>query len=235
MFDNDFCSDDKLDRLLFDSARQLTQRVDFDSIKQQAILQNNAKKRVHRKLIRRTAVAACMLLCFGILGVSMGKELKDRPAKANHNINETFGNNPEDDENINLIGNEVPFSEYTKCINVGTLGSDAGKINNDTIKNLYPDKLPDYMEKKSVKSNDLLHNVAYGEDNEGNSKYFDFFILSCAPYRLNPGDVGIFVKEQDITFYWQFSSNRVICVRFVGFDNDEAMQMFNGMIERIKE
>lgn len=235
MLDNDFYSDDKLDKLLFDSACQLTQKVDFDSIKQQAILQNNAKKRAHRKFTRHTAVAACMLLCFGILGVTLGKELKDRPTKANHNVDDTFDAEPENDGGITLMGNDVTFDEYTKCINVGTLGSDAGKINNDTIKNFYPDKLPDYMEKRSVKNNDLLHNVAYGEDNKGNSKYFDLFILSYAPYRLNPGQVGIFAKEQDITFYWQFSSNRVICVRFVGFDNDEATQMFNGMIERIKE
>lgn len=234
MFDNDFYSDDKLDMLLLDSAQQLTQKVDFNSIKQRAILQNNAKKCARRKLIRHTVIAACMVVCFGILGVAMGKELKDRPTKANWDDKEAFGKTPEGNEDIIIPDNEVTFSEYTKCINVGVLSSDKGKINNDTIKNLYPDKLPDYMEKRSIEKNDLLHNVAYGEDKEGNGKYFDLFILAYAPYRLVPGEVGIFAKERDITFYWQFSSDRVICARFVGFDNAEATEMFNGMIDRIR-
>ena len=80
-----------------------------------------------------------------------------------------------------------------------------------------------------------VRSVAVGKDTAGNCRYFDCSIISFAPYKLFPGEVGTFEIGKDTVFYWQLDNDSVLCARFFGFDNDDAMKLFKGMIQDMKK
>lgn len=225
----------KIDALLFAASNEATSRVDFDSIKKRII--KNSKKRRHRRVFSYVAAAACMLLCFGMVGVALANHRSNnidvdaqRPTREPNN---KVTDNPNANPDFHFLETKIP-NEYTQLVSVGALtkggSSDALKTNK-----LFPDELPKYMVRRvdANSSDGNMCSIAEGTDDKGSIKYFDCSVVNNAPHDLNIGQVGSFVDGAKCMFYWQISENCCLRVRFYGFENDEASKLFMDMTDDI--
>ena len=110
----------KLDELLCASADTLTAEVDFDAIKQRAVQANKRKQAKRRRLFSCVAAAACMLLCFGVVGSAIMNRIKP-----GGNITAHETDNPNSNELKDPFEDSIP-NRYTQCMDVGlpTKGGD---------------------------------------------------------------------------------------------------------------
>ena len=220
----------KLDELLCASADTLTAEVDFDAIKQRAVQANKRKQAKRRRLFSCVAAAACMLLCFGVVGSAIMNRIKP-----GGNITAHETDNPNSNELKDPFEDSIP-NRYTQCIDVGLPTKGGESISDIEPTEFYPEELPGYMYKRIENDDDgSVRSVAVGKDTAGNCRYFDCSIISFAPYKLFPGEVGTFEIGKDTVFYWQLDNDSVLCARFFGFDNDDAMKLFKGMIQDMKK
>lgn len=219
-----------LDDLLFASAEILSSEVDFGAIRLRAVQANRRKQSKRRRLLGCVAAAACMLVCFGLTG----SKIIDRLSQ-NGNITVHETDNPVSGEFSDPFEDTIP-TQYAQCMDVGLPTKGGGSVAAAEPTKLYPEKLPVYMDKRIENNTDgSVRSVAEGKDTSGNCKYFDCSIISFAPYKLFPGEVGTFESGTDTVFYWQLDNESVLCARFFGFDTDEAMRLFVEMIDDMKK
>ena len=228
---------ENIDALLRDFADEETAKVDFEAIKARAVASARAKKASKKKRMRilsYVAAAACMLFCFGIIGVtaamlrSGGFGNHHGDIDANLNTPDTGNTRPSADATPEPFSNELP-SEYTQYL-YGGKAEDNLKIEFDALRG----NLPSYMEVSSgnvQSSNSDLIATANGIDPSGSKRYFDCSIISEAPYDIAVGDIGSFAADSDSVFYWRFDEDKYLCARYFGFDSGEAEVMFKALIE----
>lgn len=223
-----------IDALLNTASDQATARVDFVSIKRRAI--KHAKRKKQKRFFSYVAAAACMLLCFGMVGAAL----------SNHGHNGDIDvqrptHDPDVDDTPRLrttpsvtFGDGNVPNEYTSLMSIGapTKGGSSGELKPDE---LFPDELPKYMVRRVDDRNDdgKKYSIAEGKDDKGLIKYFDCSIIEKAPYDLDIGQVGTFEDDTKCMFYWQVSEEYCLRVRFFGFDKEEAGRLFTDMTNDI--
>lgn len=223
-----------IDTLLNEASNAATARVDFASIKQRAIKQ--AKRKKHKRFFSYVAAAACMLLCFGMVGAALSNHRQYGNIDVKRPTDEPDNNNthiPEKTPSVTFGDSNMP-NEYTTLMSIGvpTKGGSSGEIKPDE---LYPDELPNYMIRRVDDHNDegKKYVIAEGKDDEGLIKYFDCSFVEEAPHDLSIGQVGAFEDDNKCMFYWQISEGYCLRVRFFGFKKEEASRLFIDMTNDI--
>lgn len=237
---------DDIDALLRDFADKETEKVDFEAIKARAVDSARAKKASKKKRMRilsYAAAAACMLFCFGIIGVAVSMLRSNNPGARNGEIDanlrtpDTEKVTPNADSTPHTAGETPePFStglpsEYTRYLYGGKVDS-ALELSAEAFRG----NLPSYMEMELSQAEDSSPNsgfvaTANGIDPNGSKKYFDCSIVSEAPYAIAVGDIGSFSMDSDSVFYWRFDEDKFLCARYFGFDSEEAAVLFKALIE----
>ncbi len=232
-----FSGEDELagiDALLKNASDEATARVDFVSIKRRAIKQ--AKRKKQKRFFSYVAAAACMLLCFGMVGAALSNhghngDINVKRPTHDPDIDDTPV--PETTPSVTFGDGNVP-NEYTTLMSIGapTKGGSSGELKPDE---LFPDELPNYMVRRVDDRNDegKKYSIAEGKDDKGLIKYFDCSIVEKAPYDLDIGQVGTFEDDTKCIFYWQVSEDYCLRVRFFGFKKEEAGRLFTDMTNDI--
>lgn len=232
-----FSGEDELagiDALLKNASDEATARVDFVSIKRRAIKQ--AKRKKQKRFFSYVAAAACMLLCFGMVGAALSNhghngDINVKRPTHDPDIDDTPV--PETTPSVTFGDGNVP-NEYTTLMSIGapTKGGSSGELKPDE---LFPDELPNYMVRRVDDRNDegKKYSIAEGKDDKGLIKYFDCSIVEKAPYDLEIGQVGTFEDDTKCIFYWQVSEDYCLRVRFFGFKKEEAGRLFTDMTNDI--
>lgn len=226
-----------IDALLKSTADAATAQIDFEAIKQRIVNAENGKKKTHWRSIWRyaAAFAACFLFCFGVFSLAKNSlklpdgdvDIRNPNPSNTSNVSNGDPNStlpPEDENTPEPFSEEIPDS-YDSHEYVGTIQASKGA----SIEEFFPSDLPNYMSKQIDKEHGT--GFAKGTDSKGNDKYFDSKIIPSAPYKLKPGEVGEFSEGDDCVFYWQFSEEECLCVRFFGFTIEESRKLFNDFIE----
>lgn len=238
-FDNliGFSGEDELaeiDALLKNASDEATARVDFVSIKRCAIKQ--AKRKKQKRFFSYVAAAACMLLCFGMVGAALSNHGRNGDIDAKRPTHEPDANDtpvPGTTPSITFSEGNVP-DEYTKLMSIGapTKGGSSEELKPDE---LFPDELPKYMVRRVDDCNDegKEYSIAEGKDDKGLIKYFDCSIVEKAPYDLEIGQVGAFEDDTKCMFYWRVAEDCCLRVRFFGFEKEEAGRLFTDMTNDI--
>lgn len=232
-----FSGEDELagiDALLKNASDEATARVDFVSIERRAIKQ--AKRKKQKRFFSYVAAAACMLLCFGMVGAALSNhghngDINVKRPTHDPDIDDTPvpGTTP----SVTFGDGNVP-NEYTTLMSIGApmKGGSSGELKPDE---LFPDELPNYMVRRVDDRNDegKKYSIAEGKDDKGLIKYFDCSIVEKAPYDLDIGQVGTFEDDTKCIFYWQVSEDYCLRVRFFGFKREEAGRLFTDMTNDI--
>lgn len=238
-FDNliGFSGEDELagiDALLNNASDDATARVDFVSIKRRAIKQ--AKRKKQKRFFSYVAAAACMLLCFGMVGAALSNRGHNGDISVKRPTHEPDIDDtpvPGTTPSVTFGDGNVP-NEYTTLMSIGvpTKGGSSGELKPDE---LFPDELPNYMVRRVDDRNDegKKYSIAEGKDDKGLIKYFDCSIVEKAPYDLDIGQVGTFEDDTKCIFYWQVSEDYCLRVRFFGFKKEEAGRLFTDMTNDI--
>lgn len=238
-FDNliGFSGEDELagiDALLNNASDEATARVDFVSIKRRAIKQ--AKRKKQKRFFSYVAAAACMLLCFGMVGAALSNHGHNGDINVKRPTHEPDIDDtpvPGTTPSVTFGDGNVP-NEYTTLMSIGvpTKGGSSGELKPDE---LFPDELPNYMVRRVDDRNDegKKYSIAEGKDDKGLIKYFDCSIVEKAPYDLDIGQVGTFEDDTKCIFYWQVSEDYCLRVRFFGFKKEEAGRLFTDMTNDI--
>lgn len=238
-FDNliGFSGEDELagiDALLNNASDDATARVDFVSIKRRAIKQ--AKRKKQKRFFSYVAAAACMMLCFGMVGAALSNRGHNGDISVKRPTHEPDIDDtpvPGTTPSVTFGDGNVP-NEYTTLMSIGvpTKGGSSGELKPDE---LFPDELPNYMVRRVDDRNDegKKYSIAEGKDDKGLIKYFDCSIVEKAPYDLDIGQVGTFEDDTKCIFYWQVSEDYCLRVRFFGFKKEEAGRLFTDMTNDI--
>lgn len=220
-----------IDLLLKQTADAETERIDFEAIKQRALLgQRKKRSRTHNVWRYAVAFAACFMLCFGAVGIAKKfVHQKDNVTLFNSPSPEVKNSgSPTTDDTPEPFTDSIPAS-YTRCSYVGTVD------NSDSVEasEFLPDELPQYMV-RHVDDN-LNKSIAAGNDSNGDSKYYECSIEATAPYKLLPGQLGEFTSRDGCVFYWQVSKDRCFVIRVYGFSIDEARDLLNDFVNQIEK
>lgn len=218
-----------VDSLLRQIASAETEQIDFDAIKQRVLRSQNPKKKRTRRIWRyAVAFAACFMLCFGAVGITK---------KLMHKNDATLLNSPSPKTTPSSShtepGTPEPFSSsipssYTRCSYVGTV-DDSDSVE---ASEFLPDELPQYMVRHI--DDNLNKSIAAGSDSNGDSKYYECSIITTAPYKLLPGQLGEFTSRDGCVFYWQVSQDRCFVIRVFGFSVDEARALLADFVKQIE-
>ncbi len=129
-----FSGEDELagiDALLNNASDEATARVDFVSIKRRAIKQ--AKRKKQKRFFSYVAAAACMLLCFGMVGAALSNhghngDINVKRPTHDPDIDDTPV--PETTPSVTFGDGNVP-NEYTTLMSIGapTKGVSRGSLN----------------------------------------------------------------------------------------------------------
>lgn len=235
---------EEIDALLSRAANEESAQVNFDAIKARVYSAAESRKSRRRHISSYIAAAACILFCLGVIGSAMhidkmrgfwaartetpSPDAPDDPStpdvsilssgEPNHITKVTNSPDP-------FTGDNQPNS-YSLYMAVGT-------SNNEAIANadLFPATLPTYMTRYTGSgSQGSPCNFASGQDCSGAYRYFDCSIIDYAPYKLEDGYVGVFMSDSDYVFYWQYSAEHCLRVRFFGFSREEAQKLFYELI-----
>lgn len=229
----------EIDSLLRLEADTATAAVDFASIKSKALAAHK-KKTVKRNRFWRYAVsaAAALLFCFGAAMITnglFGSHNGDIDIYNSRNPNGETDNATEfpmkgtdtpNDTTPEPFSSSLPDS-YKSQVFAGV----PNKSTTDNLAELFPAELPDYMNKSVDESKSLT--LAQGVDAYGNVQYFDCMILTSAPYGLEVGEAGSFSDGDDFVYYWQISDAKCLRVRFFGFTQSDAQNLFKTLSQKV--
>ena len=216
-------SETAIDELLRWAADESNAEIDFAAIRLRAV-ENSSRSSFRRVRRIRSIVAASaavlLLFCVFALAISKINDCGKEP-QVSAGITAGIDSTPE------------PFSDPASLPSDYDSYQTAGTAADTAIEStsLFPQNLPSGMQKKV--DNGTLRTSAEGIDAEGNRLYYDCEVVDGAPYQLSVGQVGSFSDGVDFVYYWQITSDTCLRVRFFGFNQKAAEQLFSELSGQI--
>ena len=216
-------SETAIDELLRWAADESNAEIDFAAIRLRAV-ENSSRSSFRRVRRIRSIVAASaavlLLFCVFALAISKINDCGKEP-QVSAGITAGIDSTPE------------PFSDPASLPSDYDSYQTAGTAADTAIESTspFPQNLPSGMQKKV--DNGTLRTSAEGIDAEGNRLYYDCEVVDGAPYQLSVGQVGSFSDGVDFVYYWQITSDTCLRVRFFGFNQKAAEQLFSELSGQI--
>ena len=221
----------RIDALLKSTADQCNAEIEFEKIKQRA-LSAHKKRRKRARLLERIALAAAaclMVVGFGAIIKAIMPNASMLPDSTPGQSAMNSDKNEETDETDHSFKDPADdASGYASCVYVGT----PENVNDSVrlVSEVFRSQLPSYMDKRHDDKTDKF--VAKGTDKSGHYKYCDCTVISAPPYKLEPGQLGKILSQderlpENFEFFWQIRKDVCLKICFRGFNEKEAQMLMD--------